>query len=137
MNGSFVPKQMMKAVSDFEKWCLCNDYYSCPVVTDFVHVSNLEDRFKEFLMCHFKVYWGYAYTTTTTICDILVIIAALIRNYHQLVYPWLFIKAITLIGEMFYILKDYCMNDCKPTTLQLIVIAHTAYSWYFIYTWSS
>jgi hypothetical protein len=39
---------MMKAVSDFEKWCLCNDYYNCPVVTDFVHVSNLEDRFKEF-----------------------------------------------------------------------------------------
>lgn len=44
------------------------------------------------------------------------------QNYHQLVYPWLFIKAIILIGEMFYVLKNYCMNDCKPTTLQLVVL---------------
>ncbi|XP_027845690.2 uncharacterized protein LOC114126029 [Aphis gossypii] len=128
---------MIKAVSGFEKWCLCNDYYSCPVVTDLIHVSNLEDRFHEFLICHFKEYWGYAYTTTSTICDILVIIAALIRNYHQLVYPWLCIKGITLIGEMLCILKEYCMNDCKPTTLQLVVLAHASYSWYFIYIWSS
>lgn len=50
------------------------------------------------------------------------IIQSKFQNYHQLVYPWLCIKGITLIGEMLCILKEYCMNDCKPTTLQLVVL---------------
>jgi len=38
----------MKAVSGFEKWCLCNSYYSCPVAVDFVKALNFEEEIEEF-----------------------------------------------------------------------------------------
>lgn len=39
---------MMKAVNSFEKWCLCNDYYSCPVAVDYVQASDFEEEIEEF-----------------------------------------------------------------------------------------
>jgi len=39
---------MMKSVVGFEKWCLCNGYYSCPVVAEFVYASNFEEEIEEF-----------------------------------------------------------------------------------------
>ncbi|XP_022175139.1 uncharacterized protein LOC111037082 [Myzus persicae] len=112
---------MMKAVNGLEKWCLCNDYYSCPVVADFVQLSNIEEEIEEFLSCHFEEYWSYAYTTTSTICDVLVIIGVLKQN-HRLVYPWLVIKLIALIANMSSILYNFVMSKKSATTLHLVVL---------------
>lgn len=39
---------MMKAITSFEKLCLCKGYYSCPVVAEFVKASDFEEEIEEF-----------------------------------------------------------------------------------------
>ncbi|KAL4122872.1 hypothetical protein QTP88_015135 [Uroleucon formosanum] len=117
-----VSSLMMKAVVGFEKWCLCNSHYSCPVVSDFVYASNFEEEIEEFLLCHFEVYWRHAYTTTSTIFDVLVIIAALNRNQLQLVYLWLFIKGMALIVKVSHIVKNLLISNEEISALQLGVL---------------
>eukprot|EP00102_Acyrthosiphon_pisum_P022013 XP_016659223.1 PREDICTED: uncharacterized protein LOC100575371 isoform X2 [Acyrthosiphon pisum] len=131
-----VSSLMMKGVINLEKWCLNNGHYSCPVVANFLYASNFEEELEEFLLCHFNEYWSHAYTTASIIFDVLVIIAALNRNYRQLMSLWLCIKGLTLIVKASYLVKNFLICNKEISALQLVVLANAIYSWYYVYTWS-